>query len=73
MSKIPDVHFDARYGWFRFTPTGRIKTIIGEPFGDRDEAITYALDQLRRDGRSLYSAAINAQQALEWVAAAKGR
>lgn len=69
VSKAPNFHFDARYGWFRFTPTGRIKSIVGEPFHNRDEAIAYALVQLQRHGQSIHSAFVNARRALEWAEA----
>lgn len=65
----PDIHYDARHGWFRYTPTGRIKAIKGEPFANREEAITYALAQLKDADMSLHAAVVNARNALVWAKA----
>lgn len=68
MSGTPDIHFDALRGWFRFTPTGRIRPIKGEPFTSREQAIAYALEQLKGVAdRSIYAASVNARKALEWA------
>lgn len=69
MSKLPDISYDARRGWFRFTPSGRLKPIKGEPFQDAAQATAYALKQLQSEAVGLYSVTINARKALEWAAA----
>lgn len=67
MISTPDIHYDARHGWFEFTPKGRIRPLKDEPFDFEEEAIAYALAQLRDIDGSLHARVINARKALEWA------
>lgn len=66
MTVKPDLHYDARHGWYTFSSGGRIKPLGDKvPFKDRWDAVAYALEQLQSENVSLYAAVVNARQALE--------
>jgi hypothetical protein len=72
MRAIPDIHYDARHGWFRWSANGHpaMLTLRNDPFTDADEAIRYALKQLTNaDGIAMWAVVTNARAALEWALA----
>lgn len=72
MRAIPDIHYDARHGWFRWSTSGYPAALAlrNEPFTDANEALAYALKQLTNtDGIAMWAAVTNARAALEWALA----
>lgn len=62
------INYDARYGWYTFTPTvGRIKPLKKAPFKTPADALEYALNCLSDERVNVYSVVVNVEMALRWI------